>query len=86
MNMERQTRVAVFESDNPSEIQIIKAKLDEAKIENITENSYMTFTTTPTATSLKLKVSLADEKKAFEIIDNYLQGKEEFNQEKNTIS
>ncbi len=84
--MERQTRVAVFESDNPSEIQIIKAKLDEAKIENITENSYMTFTTTPTATSLKLKVSLADEKKAFEIIDNYLQGKEEFNQEKNTIS
>ena len=84
--MERQTRVAVFESDNPSEIQIIKAKLDEAKIENITENSYMTFTTTPTATSLKLKVSLADEKKAFEIIDSYLQGKEEFNQEKNTIS
>ena len=86
MNMERQTRVAVFESDNPSEIQIIKAKLDEAKIENITENSYMTFITTPTATSLKLKVSLADEKKAFEIIDSYLQGKEEFNQEKNTIS
>lgn len=86
MNMERQTRVAVFESDNPSEIQIIKAKLDEAKIENITENSYMTFTTTPTATSLKLKVNLADEKKAFEIIDSYLQGKEEFNQEKNTIS
>lgn len=84
--MERQTRVAVFESDNPSEIQIIKAKLDEAKIENITENSYMTFITTPTATSLKLKVSLADEKKAFEIIDSYLQGKEEFNQEKNTIS
>ncbi|WP_297986105.1 DUF2007 domain-containing protein [uncultured Chryseobacterium sp.] len=84
--MERQTRVAVFESDNPSEIQIIKAKLDEAKIGNITENSYMTFTTTPTATSLKLKVSLADEKKAFEIIDSYLQGKEEFNQEKNTIS
>ncbi|UZT98303.1 DUF2007 domain-containing protein [Chryseobacterium fluminis] len=71
--MERSTRVSVFESDKPSEIQLIKSKLDEAQIRNAVENNYLTFTTTPTATSLKLMVKLEDEKKAFEIIDGYLQ-------------
>ncbi|KMQ68373.1 hypothetical protein ACM39_07585 [Chryseobacterium sp. FH2] len=71
--MERSTRVSVFESDKPSEIQLIKSKLDDAQIINAVENNYLTFTTTPTATSLKVMVDLEDEKKAFEIIDSYLQ-------------
>lgn len=71
--MERNTRVSVFESDKPAEIQLIKSKLEEAKISNETENSYLTFTTTPTATTLKVMVDLQDEKKAFDIIDAYLQ-------------
>lgn len=74
--MERSTRVSVFESDNPSEIQLIKSKLDDADIANAVENNYLTFTTTPTATSLKIMVDLKDEKKAFEIIDAYLQQNE----------
>ena len=71
--MERSTRVSVFESDNSAEIQLIKSKLDEAQIANSTENNYLTFTTTPTATTLKVMVDLNDEQKAFEIIDAYLQ-------------
>lgn len=74
--MERSTRVSVFESDNPSEIQLIKSKLDDAKITNEVENNYLTFTTTPTATGLKVMVDLNDEKKAFEVIDAYLQQNE----------
>ena len=74
--MERSTRVSVFESDKPSEIQLIKSKLDDAQIINSVENNYLTFTTTPTATSLKVMVDLKDEKKAFEIIDAYLQQNE----------
>ncbi|WP_292010569.1 DUF2007 domain-containing protein [Chryseobacterium sp.] len=74
--MERSTRVSVFESDNPSEIQLIKSKLDDAQINNEVENNYLTFTTTPTATSLKVMVDLEDEKQAFEIIDGYLQQSE----------
>lgn len=71
--MERSTRVSVFESDKPAEIQLIKSKLDDANIASETENNYLTFTTTPTATTLKVMVDLKDEKKAFEIIDAYLQ-------------
>ena len=71
--MERSTRVSVFESDKPSEIQLIKSKLEDAQITNSVENNYLTFTTTPTATSLKVMVDLEDEKRAFEIIDAYLQ-------------
>ncbi|UHO40380.1 DUF2007 domain-containing protein [Chryseobacterium capnotolerans] len=74
--MERSTRVSVYESDNPSEIQLVKSKLDDAQITNSVENNYLTFTTTPTATSLKVMVDLEDEKKAFEIIDAYLQQSE----------
>ncbi|KQM50000.1 DUF2007 domain-containing protein [Chryseobacterium sp. Leaf201] len=74
--MERSTRVSVFESDKPSEIQLIKSKLDDAQITNEVENNYLTFTTTPTATSLKVMVDLEDEKKAFEVIDAYLQQSE----------
>ncbi|SEW17894.1 Putative signal transducing protein [Chryseobacterium wanjuense] len=74
--MERSTRVSVFESDKPSEIQLIKSKLEDAQITNSVENNYLTFTTTPTATSLKVMVDLEDEKKAFEIIDAYLQQNE----------
>ncbi|MGU3375064.1 DUF2007 domain-containing protein [Chryseobacterium sp. M5A1_1a] len=74
--MERSTRVSVYESDNPSEIQLVKSKLDDAQITNNVENNYLTFTTTPTATSLKVMVDLEDEKRAFEIIDAYLQQSE----------
>lgn len=74
--MERSTRVSVFESDKQAEIQLIKSKLDDAQIKNAIENNYLTFTTTPTATSLKVMVKLEDEKKAFEVIDAYLQQNE----------
>lgn len=74
--MERSTRVSVFESDKQAEIQLIKSKLDDAQIQNAIENNYLTFTTTPTATSLKVLVKLEDEKKAFEVIDSYLQQNE----------
>ncbi|SHE39099.1 DUF2007 domain-containing protein [Chryseobacterium takakiae] len=74
--MERSTRVSVFESDKPAEIQLIKSKLDDANIKNAVENNYLTFTTTPTATSLKVMVKLEDEKRAFEVIDDYLQQNE----------
>ncbi|AZA57562.1 DUF2007 domain-containing protein [Chryseobacterium shandongense] len=74
--MERSTRVSVFESDKPAEIQLIKSKLDDANITNAVENNYLTFTTTPTATSLKVLVKLEDEKRAFEVIDAYLQQSE----------
>lgn len=74
--MERSTRVSVFESDKPAEIQLIKSKLDDGQIINEVENNYLTFTTTPTATSLKVMVDLEDEKRAFEIIDAYLQQSE----------
>lgn len=70
--MERQTRVSVFESDNPTEIQLIKSKLDARDIKTYLNNKYMSFTTTPTAVTVKLMVDLHDEAKAFEIIDAYL--------------
>lgn len=70
--MERETRVSVFESDNPSEIQLIKSKLDANNIANFLNDNYMSFTTTPTASTIRLLVNLQDEEKAFEIIDDYL--------------
>lgn len=70
--MERETQVVVFESDNATEIELIKSKLKNADIEAKTQNSYMSFMSTPTAGNLKLKVNLLDEAKAFEIIDTYL--------------
>ncbi len=69
--MERSTRVSVFESDKPAEIQLIKSKLDDAQIKNSVENNYLTFTTTPTATSLKVMVKLEDEKKALQSKENF---------------
>lgn len=66
-------KVEVFESNNSAEVQLIKAKLKNEDIESFTENKYMSFTTTPTATALKLMVELEDEAKAFKIIDQYLQ-------------
>ncbi len=69
--------VPVFESDNPSEIQIIKSKLEAENIPVSLNDKYMTFTTTPTANSLRVMVSLTDEKKSFEIIDSYLKESEE---------
>lgn len=75
--MKRTTKVSVFESDVQQEIQRIKSKLDEKGIENSVENNYMTFTTTPTATTLKVMVDLKDEPEAFEIIDTWLQENEQ---------
>ncbi|MCQ4034887.1 DUF2007 domain-containing protein [Kaistella montana] len=72
MNMERETRVSVFESENPAEIQLIKSKLAAGTIESFLNDKYMSFTTTPTAKTIRLMVNLQDEQKAFEIIDAYL--------------
>ena len=71
--MERETRVSVFESEKPTEIQLIKSKLDAQNITNFLNDKYMSFTTTPTASTIKLMVNLQDEQKAFEIIDSFLQ-------------
>ena len=71
--MERQTRVAVFESEKPTEIQLIKSKLEAQDISVFLNDKYMSFTTTPTANTVKLLVNLSDEQKSFEIIDQYLQ-------------
>ena len=67
--MERETRVAVFESEKPSDIQLIKSKLDAEKIPNFLNDNYMSFTTTPTAQTVRLMVNLQDEQRAFDIID-----------------
>lgn len=72
MNMERETRVSVFESENPSEIQLIKSKLDAQDVTSFLNDKYMSFTTTPTANTIRLMVNLQDEQKAFEIIDAYI--------------
>lgn len=72
MIMERETRVAVFESEKPSEIQLIKSKLDGQNISTFLNDKYMSFTTTPTASTIKLMVNIQDEEKAFKIIDAFL--------------
>lgn len=71
--MDVRTRVAVFESEVQQEILLIRSKLEDAGIQSDVENNYMTFTTTPTATALKVMVDLENEQKAFEIIDGWLQ-------------
>ena len=70
--METTTRVAVYESSNPQEIQLMKSKLEDAGIKCDVENSYLSFLSTPTATNTFLKVDIRDEKKSFDIIDEYL--------------
>lgn len=70
--MERETRVAVFESEKSSEIQLIKSKLDAQNIATFLNDKYMSFTTTPTASTIKLMVNIQDEEKAFQIIDAFL--------------
>ena len=70
--MERETRVPVFESDQPAKVQLVKSKLEAQKITTYTNNTYMSFTTTPTATMVRVLVNLQDEQKPFEIIDELL--------------
>lgn len=70
--MERETRVSVFESENPSEIQLMKSKLEGQNIVSFSNDKYMSFTTTPTANTVRLMVNLQDEQKAFQIIDEYI--------------
>ena len=70
--MQRETRVSVFESEKPSEIQLVKSRLDAAKIVSFLNDKYMSFTTTTTANTIKLMVNLKDEQKAFEIIDAFI--------------
>lgn len=70
--MERVTRVSVFESESTAEVQLIKARLENAGIECFIEDKYLSFTTTPTANTLRVLVSILDEKKAFEVIDSYI--------------
>ncbi|KIA90544.1 DUF2007 domain-containing protein [Kaistella jeonii] len=70
--MARETRVSVFESEKPSEIQLIKSKLEAQDIITFVNDKYMSFTTTPTASMIKLMVNLRQEQEAFKIIDAYL--------------
>ena len=72
MSTERETRVSIFESENSSEIQLIKSKLEAENIPNFLNDKYMSFTTTPTASTIKLMVNLQDEQKAFAVIDAFL--------------
>ena len=76
--MERETRVAVFESEKPAEIQLVKSKLEAERISTFLNDKYMSFTTTPTASTVRLMVNLREEKKALEIIDKMLK-ETEFN-------
>ena len=71
--MERETRVSVFESENPTEIQLIKSKLTVGNVTSFLNDKYMSFTTTPTAKTIRLMVNLQDEQKAFQVIDAFLQ-------------
>lgn len=82
MIMERETRVAVFESEKSSEIQLVKSKLEAESITSFLNDNYMSFTTTPTANTIRVMVNLTDEEKAFEIIDKML-GEIEFNPRNN---
>lgn len=70
--MERETRVEVFESEKAAEIQLVKSRLEKEDIATFTQNSYMSFMSTPTAATLKLQVNLVDEQKAFKVIDAYM--------------
>ncbi|WKS94697.1 putative signal transducing protein [Riemerella columbina] len=70
--MDVTTRVSVYEGDTPQEVQLIKSKLEDAGIAAEIENNYLSFLSTPTATGMRVKVSLADEKRALDIIDAYL--------------
>lgn len=70
--MERETRVAVFESEKPSDIQLLKSKLTAENIPSFLNDNYMSFTTTPTASTVRLLVNLQDEQKAFKIIDAFM--------------
>lgn len=76
--MERETRVSVFESENPAELQLVKSKLEAQKIVTFLNDKYMSFTTTPTANTVHLMVNLQDEEQALEIIDKMLR-ESEFN-------
>ena len=76
--MERETRVSVFESEKPAEIQLVKSKLEAESISTFLNDKYMSFTTTPTASTVRLMVNLREEKKALEIIDKMLK-ETEFN-------
>ena len=67
--MERETRVAVFESEKPAEIQLVKSKLEAQNLTSFLNDNYMSFTTTPTPQTVRLMVNLQDEQRAFEIID-----------------
>ena len=80
--MERETRVAVFESEKTSEIQLVKSKLEVQNITSFLNDNYMSFTTTPTANTVRLMVNLPDEKQALEIIDKMLK-ETEFNPSNN---
>ncbi len=70
--MERETRVSVFESEKPAEIQLVKSKLEAQSITSFLNDNYMSFTTTPTANTVRVMVNLTDEQKAFEVIDKML--------------
>lgn len=80
--MERETRVAVFESEKTSEIQLVKSNLNAQDIKSFLNDNYMSFTTTPTANTVCLMVNLTDEQKALEIIDKMLK-ETEFNPSNN---
>ena len=80
--MEREARVAVFESEKPAEIQLVKSKLQAQNITSFLNDNYMSFTTTPTANTVRVMVNLQDEPKAVEVIDKMLK-ETEFNPNNN---
>jgi hypothetical protein len=50
----------------------MRSKLENQEIPVFVNDKYMSFTTTPTANTIRLMVNLKDEQKAFEIIDEFL--------------
>ena len=78
--MDLKKKVPVYESEEMAEIEKFKVALDNAGIENETEESLMTFPFSfLKRNSIKLKVDIIDETRAFGIIDAILQDKKQGN-------
>lgn len=76
--MDNLTKVSIFSSNQQPEILLVQSKLRKEGIEAEIDNAYMSFFSTPTANSMKLKVKLKDEEKAYTVVDHYLKNKSKF--------
>lgn len=70
--MTEEKKVLVYEGKEEKEVESIRKKLVIAGIEADFEDSPMAFPYPKEKNSLKLKVDIMDEAKAFEIIDRYV--------------